>query len=409
MLAHNPTIDPEIFTTTFIDGLRDEIRQVVIIQQPVDLDAASSLAILQEEVLESLKRKDGRRRDPSNWARSNYTAAPAQLAQFSPYLSNKQGGTVMAEDKRGTEASRSRSSGDKLSTLRAYRRARGLCFTCGEKYGPTHKCGQTVQLHVVEELLQMLANEETEATQGTDSSDSEVEELHAISDHALKGLEGNQTMRLRGRMQKRDVIILVDSGSSTSFLSTNLAAHLKGAQPLKRALRVKIANGEILQGDACFPNCEWKCQGARFKTDFKVIPLDCYDAIIGIDWLKAHSPMEVDWKKKCMVVPVEAGKHKLQGIVPALQECMEVSPGKLLSMEEQDSVLYCFLLTPVQKEGTEQCPPEMQTLIDEFSALFEEPKGLPPKRDSTILYHLYRGHNQLMFVPTDITLRRRMK
>lgn len=41
MLAHNANIDPEIFTTHFVDGLRGDIRSVVLIQRPPDMDYAS--------------------------------------------------------------------------------------------------------------------------------------------------------------------------------------------------------------------------------------------------------------------------------------------------------------------------------------------------------------------------------
>jgi hypothetical protein len=61
MLAHSPNIDKEIFITTFIDGLKPEIKKVVIIQQPVDLDTAGSLALLQEEVLDDLPSRSFRR------------------------------------------------------------------------------------------------------------------------------------------------------------------------------------------------------------------------------------------------------------------------------------------------------------------------------------------------------------
>jgi hypothetical protein len=56
MLAHNAHIDPKIFLTTFIDGLKDEIRVVVTIQQPLDLDTTGSF----EEVLESIKPKENK-------------------------------------------------------------------------------------------------------------------------------------------------------------------------------------------------------------------------------------------------------------------------------------------------------------------------------------------------------------
>jgi hypothetical protein len=70
MLAHNANIDPEIFTTIFIDGLKDEFRSVVVIQQLEDLDAPSSLAIMHEGLLKSLKHEDNKRRDASDWAKA---------------------------------------------------------------------------------------------------------------------------------------------------------------------------------------------------------------------------------------------------------------------------------------------------------------------------------------------------
>lgn len=41
---------------------------------------------------------------------------------------------------------------DRFSTLRNYRRARGLCVRCGEKWAPGHKCPPVPQLHVLQEI-----------------------------------------------------------------------------------------------------------------------------------------------------------------------------------------------------------------------------------------------------------------
>lgn len=60
----------------------------------------------------------------------------------------------ITKDRRGTEAARARD--DRLSALKSYRRSKGLCFTCGEKWGKDHKCATAVQLHVVQELLDIL-------------------------------------------------------------------------------------------------------------------------------------------------------------------------------------------------------------------------------------------------------------
>lgn len=59
------------------------------------------------------------------------------------------------DDKLTTEVS----AADKVATLRAFRRAKGLCHTCGEKWSCDHRCGPTVQLHVIEEVLQLFSDE----------------------------------------------------------------------------------------------------------------------------------------------------------------------------------------------------------------------------------------------------------
>jgi hypothetical protein len=66
-----------------------------------------------------------------------------------------------SDDRCGTESARAFNGSQKLSALKAYRRAMNLCFKCGEKYRPTHKCAQTVQLQVGEELLEMLEGNES--------------------------------------------------------------------------------------------------------------------------------------------------------------------------------------------------------------------------------------------------------
>jgi hypothetical protein len=38
---------------------------------------------------------------------------------------------------------------DRLSALRNFRKARGLCIRCGEKWAPGHKCTMGLQLHAL--------------------------------------------------------------------------------------------------------------------------------------------------------------------------------------------------------------------------------------------------------------------
>lgn len=57
-----------------MDGLRDDIRAVIVVQGPQNLDTAYTLALLQEEVADSARRKESKR-DSAFYARPPFKQA----------------------------------------------------------------------------------------------------------------------------------------------------------------------------------------------------------------------------------------------------------------------------------------------------------------------------------------------
>lgn len=51
ILAHDPTFSVSAIVNRFIDGLKPDIKAMVFIHRPLDLDSAISLALLQEKLL----------------------------------------------------------------------------------------------------------------------------------------------------------------------------------------------------------------------------------------------------------------------------------------------------------------------------------------------------------------------
>lgn len=197
--AHSTAWDLVLFLSRFVDGLKDEIHVVIIIHQPKDLDAVVSLAQLQEEALEIVK-KSRQTEVPFTSSRTTYRALPSPSLNMDKSVASVSTPRTpaTAEDKRGQEGARSAtptSTEDRTSALKNYRRSRGLCFVCGEKWGPGHKCSMSVQLHVVQEMLEAMgfdAMEETLQTQETDA------ELLTISQAAVAGTDAPNTFRLLG-------------------------------------------------------------------------------------------------------------------------------------------------------------------------------------------------------------------
>jgi hypothetical protein len=96
------------------------------------------------------------------------------------------------------------------------------------------------------------------------------------------------------------ILMLVDSGSSNTFISAQLAAKMTGVSQLVQPLSVKVANGLSMkcQSQFQFQNTLWEIQGLQFYSDFKVIPLQYFDVILGYDWLEQFSPMKIHWTAK---------------------------------------------------------------------------------------------------------------
>jgi hypothetical protein len=90
------------------------------------------------------------------------------------------------------------------------------------------------------------------------------------------------------------MLVLVDSGSSRSFINSSFV-QLAGLEPVAMpAKMVKLANGEWLATDKMVPHLQWYCQGNTISSNMIILDKHPYDAILGFDWLQQHNPMTCD-------------------------------------------------------------------------------------------------------------------
>jgi hypothetical protein len=101
-------------------------------------------------------------------------------------------------------------------------------------------------------------------------------------------------MRVRALIQNQVLVMLVDSGSSISFVSQRIV------DQLILPTEAEVANGEFMLSSRRVVALEWWADGHTYVNDMRVLDLATYDAILGYDWLKSHNPMECDWDNKIM-------------------------------------------------------------------------------------------------------------
>lgn len=290
----------------------------------------------------------------------------------------KGGPPIISNDRRGTELNNHLREYDRLSALKSYRRSKGLCFVCGEKWGRDHKCASSIQLHVVQELLDVL--------QGSSQSEQAVSEppesdtLMAISQQAINVTDSNHSIRLRGWVQGIEILMLIDSGSTHSFVYQQIGLKLSGVKAMPVPARVKVADGGFLTCSLHIIECDWLTQGIHFKSNFRLLPLGAYNVILEMDWLERFSPMRVDWVHKWLEFQLNDSMVRLQGTLSSTLSCLPITPGQLHGLAKSGGIMYLVQLDKSTNQLSPSIPEIVQPLLTEFQEVFQEPKGLPPKR-----------------------------
>jgi len=108
-------------------------------------------------------------------------------------------------------------------------------------------------------------------------------------------------------------------------------------------------------------------QDCSFTSDLRILPLQHFDLILGMDWLESFSPMKVHWKLKWMSIPYGSSTVLLQGLLPLVPTNTLVQICKI-SVSDQLAKL------------TPSVDPSVAAVLADFAPVFATVDGLPPKR-----------------------------
>jgi hypothetical protein len=98
-------------------------------------------------------------------------------------------------------------------------------------------------------------------------------------------------MRIVEILKRQQVIILIDSRSTHNFMDAQLAARMGIVSSNGDAIRVRVANGQIVSSLEGSTNLGLKMQGNFFRVDLYILPLAGCDTVLGIQWLRFLGPI----------------------------------------------------------------------------------------------------------------------
>jgi hypothetical protein len=204
VLVHNRDMGEVFFVQKFIDGLRYNISSAIVLHKPRTVDAALSLALMQEELLETSSRRYQPRSDREFNRFSPRSGSTKSADTATPTPDTKQLPKFTWKDK----------GEDKIASLRDQRRAQGLCMKCGEKWNRTHRCPKHIPIHILEEVLEAISVDDSQDEAQEAASTSSEEEVLSLSVSAVEGVQGKKTMRLQGLVNNQEVLLSLSSVST---------------------------------------------------------------------------------------------------------------------------------------------------------------------------------------------------
>ncbi|KAK5840865.1 hypothetical protein PVK06_009770 [Gossypium arboreum] len=241
---------PESYALSiFLSNLKSEIGHYLDLFEPATLMEAFQLARKIEVLLACPAKK------PST-PLSNSPRSPLNPSVISDYSSPPTRSVPVSQSASNATVNKPGTRSISIAVL-AERKQKGLCFWCGEKYQPGHKC---VKSQLYQFLWEPLSDSDVEEFQECSdkleegSPEEDQSKSPVISLNALNGLQGHNTMRVAAWVGSTLAIILVGSGSTHNFIDAKLVNKLSLAVALQEKLKVTVS----LEG------CVKECHG-RFR------------------------------------------------------------------------------------------------------------------------------------------------
>jgi Retroviral aspartyl protease len=351
-----------------LSGLNEEVSDVVMLYNPTTLKHAYKLARQVEKSIES-----------HNKMLKHMNKTPSQsFLHNKPFKPREEPITLPV-----SSANRLSDPPNNTQLTLEQKKTLGLCFKCGAKFYPGHKCNfKGIHLLEGDELD---INEQMQSIE--EPSDSELTKIASL-DTAVITLcaatpsPNHSTLLFQGKIQNLDIIAMIDNGSTHSFIHPSIINSLHLQTSSTKLLSVSTASGTQLSTDTIYPQLVFKLQKFNFQDDFYVLPVTGHDMILGMDWLHSDSPVTFDSLAGTLSLQLQ-GTHvilQLQPLTASLHMCEQVSNiNKEIHHGHSLFLAHVFCAEAPSSEKIHYSSP-VQNLLDQYQDIFQTPSSLPPSR-----------------------------
>ena len=351
----------------FISGLKDPIRRDVLAQSPcIVLKAVSLARLFDEKATLGLSVPHNRPTSYSTF-KVNPNSGTSSLQKSNSSSPNALPPILPTPLTKASPPVRRISPAEQQ-----LRREKGLCFTCDAKYTWNHKCPN-------KQLMLFDLEEDPSETPLVDSTLAEVpvqDNPSHLSLHAFRGSSSRATIYFRGFIEGKPVRVLLDGGSSNSFIQPRLAhlLHLP-VQPSPR-LRVMVGDGYCLQTEGYIPCLSVSINGHAITFPAYVLEVSGSEVVMGASWLVTLGSHIVDYSAAQIKFTMGSDFVTLQGENSFVPQIAQYNHFRRLCSIDQISEAYMLSCSSLELENTimpcfpPDTPSDLLQVLYQYTSVF---------------------------------------
>ncbi len=170
-----------------------------------------------------------------------------------------------------------------------------------------------------ENYLQEEKFDENCVQEETENNKEDCDPEIGVSVLALSGERPQNTIKIAGDSKGKNLTILVDTGSTHSFMDYQTARDIKANMVATTPLMVTVANGQKVLSKLQCPGFQWVMQGHNFQNDLRIIRLEGSSIVLGIDWLRSYGKVTIDFSQDSITIRKNGQPLILKGIKEVAQ------------------------------------------------------------------------------------------
>jgi hypothetical protein len=210
---------------------------------------------------------------------------------------------------------------------------------------------------------------------------SSSEDVYRIASVRVPG----KLIKLSATVDSHKAVVMVDSGSTGDFISEEFVQGNKlASRCYERPKTVWLADGKELTIRS-YVESRVKLGDLTENVELAVIPLAGYDMILGIPWLKRHSPI-IDWNTSSVSVNINGVMSELPPHIDRSTPVVElVSRLQVVRDVQKGEEMFLAIIRSLDSTSSDcktELSDEASNIVSRFRDVFPDalPKGLPPKR-----------------------------